>query len=589
MNLKSPTVIKEKEVTTNSKIEEYINKASNLQKENKLDSAIIVLESVLSKVRNPKLSYTNEEEATIYFNLGNYYRQKAAYALAVEMYEKGLSLAIKNSMFLKEAQILNSLGGLYTETGNYEKGLLHCREAILIFESKFSYRKRDICLLLANIGNIQIPLGNFDDALVKLNKALDINKEIKNEYYFSLIYSGIGLAHLKKQEYKHAIRNFNLGVESSKKSNNTHSEIANLANLGSVYIEQKKYTKADSILLDAKSKAIDLDDKYLLKEVLSILIKLKKTTGDYEKTAKFQEQYISVKDSLFTDDLNNKLAVLDLNYQNLKKEKEILSLKLKNQEQSYQLDQNRLFLIIGLVVFLILGLVLTIVMQRSKLKSTNEIAELQNKMFRLQIRPHFIFNVLSSIQAYISNNDSRKAVVFLSKFARLMRNVLEQSQNEFNSISHEVRILSYYLELQQLRFERGFSFSFVFDEDIDTDVFLIPPLILQPIIENSIEHGINTSLTEGEIEIVFRIEAKALFVEIIDNGVGIESIKKKNTEMSSLLKTESLSMKIISEQLAYYSKRMKSDFYLKYKDLSENNSNGTKVTIKMPFQTLKAE
>lgn len=572
---------------SNDALQLAIDQAAKFQETNQLDSAIVVLKKAINSVGKNSVGL-DQKKAMIYFQLGNLYRQKASYSAAVDMFEKGLSIAVKNSMYLMEARILNSLGGLYTETENYEKGLSNCNMALAIYQNKFSDRTKDICLLYANIGNIQIALENFDAALSNLNNALELNKKIKNDYYFSLIYSGIGLSHLEKKEFELAMQNLRLGVESSQKSGNIPSEIANLANIGTVYLEQKKYDEADSILILAQEKAIEVNDKFLIKEVLSVLIKLHKSTGNYKKAFNYQEQLIAAKDSLFTNDLKNKLAVLDLNYENVKKEKEILSLKVQNQQQSYRLNQNKLLIVIGLVVFLVFVLIFTIIVQRNKLRTTHKIAELQNKMFRSQIRPHFIFNVLSSIQTYISNNDSKKAVVFLSKFARLMRNVLEQSQIEFNSITHEVSILSYYLELQQLRFEKGFDFEFNIDEAIDSDVFLIPPLILQPIIENSVEHGINSTSEGGRIEIVFRMEDQDLFVEIIDNGAGIESIKKKNNEMKSLLKTESLSLKLIGQQLQYYNKRMKRDFFLTYEDLSASGSTGTKVTIKMPYQTLNA-
>ncbi len=570
-----------------SHLDKITTKTTRLQQENKPDSALIVLQNELKQIKG-KGKKVDEDKAHLYYLLGNVLRQKGNYADAVANYEKGLSLAVKHSMFLTEARILNSLGGVYVETENYQKGLDYIESALSIYQKRFTERKRDICLLIANIGNIQVEMGDYDKALVNLNKALQLNQEIDNDYYFSLIYSGIGLCHLKRKEFNAAIRNLDLGMKSSQASGNIQSEIANMANLGSVLIEQKDYATADSLLQEAHSKSIAADDKYLIKEVLSVLINLHQSQGDYESSFRYQEQLIAVKDSLFTSDLNNQMAVSELNYENVKKEKKILALKVENQRQSYQLNRNRLLIIIGLIVVLLLGLGLIVLTQRNKLRNTRKIAELQNKMFRSQMRPHFIFNVLSSIQTYMSNNDGKKAAVFLSKFARLMRNVLEQSQIDFNSISHEKNILSYYLDLQQLRFEDGFDFDFDIDDRIDPDIYLIPPLILQPILENAIEHGFKDSSKKGNIDIVFRLNNSDLFIEITDNGVGINSIKQEVASTNSLVKTESLSMKIISEQLDFYSKRLKNEYFMKHEDLSDYGKSGTKVTIKMPYQTQKA-
>jgi len=568
-----------------SKIDAYTQKAGELQQAKQLDSAILVLKDGLGYLKTKKNSkQVDSDRAHVYFLLGNVYRQKGSYSSAVDAYEKGLSLAVRHSMFLTEARILNSLGGLYVETENFSEGLNYIKQALAIYEKRFPDREQDICLLLANIGNIQIELEDYDSALKNLNKALQINEKIDNAYYYSLIYSGIGLCYQKKGDFEAAIRNLDLGLKSSQESGNIPSEIANMANLGSVFIEQGDYATADSILQEAHQIARETKDNYLIKEVLSILVLLYETQCNFETSFEYQNQLLSIKDSLFTQDLNNKLAVLDLNYENVKKEKEILALRVQNQRQSYQLNRNRLLLVIGLVVVLVVGLTFTVIAQRNKLQNTKKIAELQNQMFRSQMRPHFIFNVLSSIQTYMSQNDGKKAAVFLSKFARLMRNVLEQSQNEFNSISHEVNILKYYLDLQQLRFDDGFDFQFKIDEEIDPDVYLIPPLILQPILENAIEHGFPDSSHKGNLTVVFQLKRNDLIIEIVDNGIGINSINNRKKKSESLVKTESLSMKIISDQLKYYSKKLKNSYFMEHEDLAEKKQFGTKVTIKMPYK-----
>jgi tetratricopeptide (TPR) repeat protein len=580
----------EKATTSNlSWVDQYKAQALELQKDSKIDSAVYVIQKVLKRINKTSSSKSSDKErADLLYILGNLYRQKGSYTNAVDSYERGLSLAVKHSMYLTEARILNSLGGVYVETENFSRGLKYIQNALSIYEQKFPDRKADICLLLANIGNIQIELKAYDIALVNLNKALTLNEKIGNDYYYSLIYSGIGLCHLKTGDFNAAILNLDLGMKSSQASGNIPSEIANMANLGTVFIEQEDYATADSILQEAHARARVAKDNYLVKEVLSILVLLHETQGDFEKSYHYQGQLLGIKDSLFTQDLNNKLAVLDLNYENIKKEKEILALKVENQRQSYQLNQNRLLSVIGLIVVILVGLAFIVVAQRNKLKNTRRIAELQNQMFRSQMRPHFIFNVLSTIQTYMSQNDGKKAAVYLSKFARLMRNVLEQSQNEFNSISHEINILKYYLELQQLRFEDGFDFHFEVDEAIDPDIYLIPPLILQPILENAIEHGFPDTTEKGMLLVSFQLSGKDLFIKIKDNGVGIDSIEKRNQVAHSLVKTESLSMKIIGDQLTFYSKRLKNDYFIRHKDLASEGLSGTEVVLKLPYQILKA-
>lgn len=574
---------------TSANTEKRLQEVVRLQQSGLLDSAIYVLNKELNSLnRRSKSKAIDIDKVHLYYALGNVHLQKGIYSKAVESYEKGLSLAVKRSMTSMEAKILNSLGSVYVETENYRKGGNYVKDALKIYEDHFPERQDEICLLLTNVGNIQLELKEYDAAFGNLKRALQINEKIKNECRYPLIYSGLGQCHLKKKEFNNAIQSFDLGLKSSKNCGNLPAEIANMANLSDVFIELGDYDIADSILVEAYAKITNNKDKYLLKELLSSLIDLHDRQGNFDIAYNYQKELIVIKDSLFTEDLNNKLAILDLNYENVKKEKKILSLKVLNQRQSYQLNRNRLLFIIGLIVVLLLGLGLIVLTQRNKLRNTRKIAELQNKMFRSQMRPHFIFNVLSSIQTYMSNNDGKKAAVFLSKFARLMRNVLEQSKIDFNSMSHEINILSYYLELQQLRFEDGFDFNFDIDDRIDPDIYLIPPLILQPILENAIEHGFQDTSKRGNIDIVFRLNASDLFIEITDNGIGIDSIQQKEASSNSLVKTESLSMKIISEQLEFYDRRLKNEYFMKHEDLSQFGKTGTKVTIKMPYKIQKA-
>lgn len=531
---------------------------------------------IIDKCKNQEDVSASERSNAFYLE-GNIYRQKGNYVQAVNSYESGLEIAVKNDLYKLEAGILNSLGGLYVETESFEKGLKYINQSLDIYKSRFPDLKSDICLILTNIGNIHIFLEDYEQALYYLNEADLLNSKVGNEYYGSLIYSGIGLCELKLNNTEKAIFYLQTGLESSRKSGDKQSEIAVLANLGNAYVTQENYVLADSLLSEALSQARFLNDKYLIKEVLSVLISLSEKKQDFTRAYNYQKEYVEIKDTLFQQDLNNKLTSAELNYENIKKEKRILELNVKNQRQGF-------YLVLGLIALAIVVLLFVLSVQRTKLKNTREIAELQSKMFRLQIKPHFIFNVLSSIQSYMSINEGKKAAVYLSKFARLMRNVLEQSQSEFNTIAHEVSILKHYLDLQQLRFEKGFEYNFSISKEIDPEIILIPPLLLQPLIENAVEHGFNDMIENALLEIDFKLIDGALWVDIKDNGRGMDSREYDQKNDSELIKRESLSMKIISEQLRHYSGQFKEEYQLLATDLRSQGKTGTLIQVKVPFK-----
>lgn len=162
--------------------------------------------------------------------------------------------------------------------------------------------------------------------------------------------------------------------------------------------------------------------------------------------------------------------------------------------------------------------------------------------------PHFIFNALGNIQSIILQKDTVLAVSYLNKFTKLTRQVLEQSRKETISLEEEINTLKNYIELQQLRLNNGFDYSIECDEEIEKDI-LIPPLLLQPFIENAVEHGLKPleNKTRGSIEIYFKEDKKQqiLICTIKDNGIGLAASRKLEKNIIH----QSLSTTITDERL----------------------------------------
>lgn len=157
--------------------------------------------------------------------------------------------------------------------------------------------------------------------------------------------------------------------------------------------------------------------------------------------------------------------------------------------------------------------------------------EAQLKAIRLQMNPHFIFNSLQSIQDYIITHQNKLAVNYLSKFSKLVRRALDYSKQNFISLKEDIEMLDLYVELEKNRFDGRLEYTKQIDELVDTEKVLIPPMLVQPFIENAIKHGIGP---RGEGEIILSVTAsyKYLYIEIKDNGIGREAAAK-----TGLLKT----------------------------------------------------
>ena len=129
---------------------------------------------------------------------------------------------------------------------------------------------------------------------------------------------------------------------------------------------------------------------------------------------------------------------------------------------------------------------------------------MEQRLLRSQMNPHFIFNALNSIQSYVSENNTLDSEVYLSRFSRLMRQILEHSQEEFILLKDDLNALESYLSLEQIRFENSFEYI-INDEDINQENIMIPPMIFQPFVENAILHGIEPKATKGLINISIEV------------------------------------------------------------------------------------
>lgn len=223
-------------------------------------------------------------------------------------------------------------------------------------------------------------------------------------------------------------------------------------------------------------------------------------------------------------------------------------------------------------------------MQAKMLQFEKQLFDLEQKALRLQMNPHFIFNSLNSIQSFILGNNRDKAVRYLSKFAKLMRLILYNTKESFINFTDEIKSLTYYLELEKLRFDSKFEFAITIDKLLDADFITIPPMLVQPYVENAILHGvINKKDGIGLIEISFIQEKDCIQCVIADNGIGRE--KAAELKKQSGLKHKSRSMSITSERLDIMNRQRKGKASVTIIDLYEGNTpKGTKVIIDIPFK-----
>ena len=195
------------------------------------------------------------------------------------------------------------------------------------------------------------------------------------------------------------------------------------------------------------------------------------------------------------------------------------------------------------------------------------------------MNPHFIFNSLNSVNSFIAKKDEKSANKYLSEFSKLMREVLEYSQEEFIPLSKEIELLKRYVKLEHFRFNSDFDFEFIIDEKIRLDDYQIPPMLLQPFIENAIWHGLRYKKVKGELIVKFAQTPSYLEITITDNGIGrSKSLESKTVNQK---KMKSTGIKNVENRLDIIQSVFKKKLIVEIGDLDKSKKEGTKITLKL--------
>ncbi|MCW3461831.1 ligand-binding sensor domain-containing protein [Chitinophaga nivalis] len=210
-----------------------------------------------------------------------------------------------------------------------------------------------------------------------------------------------------------------------------------------------------------------------------------------------------------------------------------------------------------------------------------QMAQLEMRALRAQMNPHFIFNALNSIQTFMMKSETEQALSYLARFAKLIRNVLDNSQLNNIPVSKEVTMLENYLELEKLRFADQFEYHILIDPLLDADMVEIPTMIIQPFVENAIWHGLLYEERKGKLTITFRQVGHQLYCTVEDNGIG----REKAAAMKRMVSHQSRGLQITRDRLALYNRRFNADAGFAIEDLTNEKGEpeGTRINLWFPL------
>jgi len=421
------------------------------------------------------------------------------------------------------------LGMLYYYNKDYQKAYETYNKI-----TKPAYR--GLTLFSTNYALTLIGLERWDEAIVYLKKSLQVSYSRGNTININKELLNIAYAHKKQGNWELA----KIYLDSSKNSLTKETSLSFKKNLFQNYFD---FYREQGRLNEAANTLSVIDD---------------------------------INQELFNKRLTQKLQALETSNKReftLKKKVKIIDDKLVlSQKQKLWGAVVFLFIIIGLLSFLFLY-------KYRNIKAAHENVVTEQRLLRAQMNPHFIFNSLSVLQGMILNKEDKKAVKYVSKFSKLLRLILESSREKMVSIDEELTALGNYVDIQNMGRQVPFKYTLSLGKTLEDIELLIPPMLIQPFVENAIEHGFKGSIENAEITIAITFKDEKLLCEINDNGVGINSTTKK-----SLKSKNSLATKITSERLKIISKQYNVESNVIIQDRSIHNLSGTQVLLTLPYK-----
>lgn len=570
----SITPVMESFGTLRMQVQALATKGSFYKASGNLDSALYFYNKALELASKKDTSRKLIISAT--FGIGEVYQRRKNYTEALSRIRAAYE-------FRREHDTINlgyttyRLADLYGEMGEGELQKKYLLEA---FEQTHDPRLKRV--LANNLKNYYTYRGNNDSALYYVDKYIMPDTSLYHPMYTAGKYEMRSTLLRQQGKYEEALKNIFTAMDIQRQAKRfppvTYYNVAN------IYIEMKDYPRAllyiDSCIdiLNAKKQDTTLSTSNDIATsaweqkagIHYMLGQYKKSSEAYYESLGFLKSYT---DSAYAE----RVRELEDQYGLKARDAKISNLAAINMSTK-KINRLQGIIIAGFIAFALLSVILLVLFyKRRQLREKLRQAEMEQKLLRSQMEPHFIFNTLAVLQSMIRNKETERSLSYLSSFANLLRASLEHSQAAFVALEHEVEALTNYLNLQALRFKNSFDYSLAHPDDMD-DIF-IPPMLLQPFVENAIQHGVQELNYKGKISVEIRREAGMLHCIIEDNGKGVQQ-NKPFTQGSK----PSLSTHINRKRLEMLSRQTGKRFKLEITDkASINGGKGTIVNIYFPY------
>lgn len=567
------------------------------------EESLLELDSLLLDNNN----LTTLERGMLLFNKGEalYLNDKYHEALNIHLQAYALFSELKDNF--NQGRSLITLSGAALHMGDIETSQVYALKALHI--AQIIGDKRIEGKAYNQLFSLHFKLKDYDKALHYIKATDSLYSKTTDTTSIIAIKSNIASVYLQLKEYNKALTSYSQAMALSQSKGNPKTIVSVLNNIGYTYIEAGEYESAEkflrgSITLNKNINTINaapykgLGNMFLLtKKNDSAAANFKKALEIYKANSNIKEE-IEVRDKLiaiaimagdYVKALNNQIVrdSLQLNVNRIEKDRLLnfanvnYEVKQKETEINHQKEINsrNQWLLISAVLLCVMVLIATaFYVYNTKLRAANKASKLEQSLLRVQMNPHFIFNTLAAIQNITLEGNPIKSSNYIAKFSKLIRQNFDYVKKESIALDKEVAMISNYIETQQLRFNNAFTYTIEIDDALNKSEIKVPPMLLQPFVENAIEYGLKEKKEGGKLTIKIEKEPKDLVFIILDNGLG-RSVKAKQEKITEELHATS----IFIERLKMRKKGEEKTF--KIKDLFDKNNTptGTEVIFKLKF------
>ena len=470
----------------------------------------------------------------------------------------------------------------------YNEAKTYYRKALSIAEKNNAIFYKSV--IYRGLSEVALALQDDQESYAYLEKCLPLIKEWEESTNLPLTMLTKAKILIYQNKYEQANNELATARSQFEQLGDEVGKAVTLHLIGQLFFKQKEWKLSESyfnksltLLENYEFNSYRLENHKFLAEVYA---RKQEFSRAYSNLQEYQK-YTNINSSISSTKAINELTQMysrELREYRIKEQGQVISNQQKEKELLALKSEKQFSTIILIVIVLTSIIIISIIYYRQlKIKQQTQEIEMSQTLLRTQMNPHFIFNAMSVIQGYIYENDPSKSSKFLVSFSKLIRLILENSPKEFITIETEIDILDKYLKTQKLRFENRFDFKISVPDELVFKKVLIPPMITQPFVENSIEHGQLNIVENGHIHIEFKEQNEMLYVKIEDNGVGRKESEKRNSKKDH----KSMALNITKERVKILNKKYRSKATVEIGDLQEGKYSGTLVELNLPLLTEK--